>query len=120
MIIPFALVLSAGHPHEAPPKPEGVALGKIQTLGHGVSVRPERIVEDSRCPEEVLCVWAGRLVVEATAMRGFSRKIFEITLGSSTEFANGAVTFTTAPPRKISMKQPDDYVFGFSFIPSTE
>ena len=27
----------------------------------GVSVRPIRVVEDSRCPRDVLCVWAVRL-----------------------------------------------------------
>ena len=31
-----------------------------------VALRPVRILEDSRCPRNVLCVWAGRLRVEFT------------------------------------------------------
>lgn len=31
----------------------------------GITLKPIRIVEDSRCPEGVQCFWEGRLLVEA-------------------------------------------------------
>ncbi len=35
-------------------------LGETARLGE-VAVRPLRVIEDSRCPSDVTCVWAGRL-----------------------------------------------------------
>lgn len=46
---------SGGAAHEA-----SVGLGETARLGR-VTVRPIEVVEDSRCPADVLCVWAGRL-----------------------------------------------------------
>lgn len=36
-------------------------IGETADLGHGLLVRPLEVVEDSRCPGDVDCVWAGRL-----------------------------------------------------------
>lgn len=40
-----------------------VAAGLNQTadLGNGLRVRPLEVLEDSRCPQNARCVWAGRL-----------------------------------------------------------
>lgn len=40
-----------------------VAAGLNQTadLGNGLRVRPLEVIEDSRCPQNARCVWAGRL-----------------------------------------------------------
>lgn len=40
-----------------------VAAGPNQTadLGGGLRVRPLEVIEDSRCPQNARCVWAGRL-----------------------------------------------------------
>lgn len=40
-----------------------VAVGLNQTadLGGGLRVRPLEVLEDSRCPQNARCVWAGRL-----------------------------------------------------------
>lgn len=40
-----------------------VAAGINQTadLGNGLRVRPLEVLEDSRCPQNARCVWAGRL-----------------------------------------------------------
>lgn len=42
-----------------------VAVGLNQTadLGDGLRVRPLEVLEDSRCPQNARCVWAGRLRV---------------------------------------------------------
>jgi hypothetical protein len=39
-------------------------LGETVRLG-GLSVRPIALLEDSRCPSDVQCVWAGRLRLRA-------------------------------------------------------
>ena len=43
---------------------EGVVaagIGEIADLGGGLRVRPLEVLEDSRCPQNARCVWAGRL-----------------------------------------------------------
>ncbi len=44
-----------------------VAAGLNETadLGNGLTVRPLDVIEDSRCPANVDCVWAGRMVLRA-------------------------------------------------------
>ena len=40
-----------------------VGIGETADLGGGLRVRPLEVVEDSRCPQDARCVWAGRLRV---------------------------------------------------------
>lgn len=45
---------------------QGVVAARINTtadLGSGLRVRPLEVLEDSRCPQNARCVWAGRLRV---------------------------------------------------------
>lgn len=51
-------------PDATPPAPSGsaVALGEKVRVGD-VTVTPVAVVEDSRCPINARCIWAGRLVV---------------------------------------------------------
>ena len=51
-------------PDSTPPAPQGtaVALGQRVQVGD-LTVTPTAVVEDSRCPINARCVWAGRLVV---------------------------------------------------------
>jgi hypothetical protein len=44
-------------------EPGVVAAGLNETadLGNGLRVRPLEVLEDSRCPQNARCVWAGRL-----------------------------------------------------------
>jgi hypothetical protein len=37
------------------------AIGQTADLGQGLRVRPLEVLEDSRCPQNARCIWAGRL-----------------------------------------------------------
>ncbi len=76
--------------------PEIVSAGLNETadLGGGLTVRPLQVKEDSRCPGNVTCVWAGRLVLRAN-VSGTER---ELTLGQSLETPQGTVVFAVARP----------------------
>lgn len=37
------------------------SIGEVADLGGGLRVRPLEVIEDSRCPQNARCVWAGRL-----------------------------------------------------------
>jgi len=46
-----------------------IQLGQMATV-NGPLVRAERVIEDSRCPTDVQCVQAGRLIVQVTVFGG--------------------------------------------------
>jgi hypothetical protein len=37
------------------------AINQTADLGNGLRVRPLEVLEDSRCPQNARCIWAGRL-----------------------------------------------------------
>jgi len=94
-----------------------VAAGLNETadLGSGLTVRPLSVIEDSRCPADVECVWAGRLRLRANV----SGQDLEMTLGEPTQTAHGAVTLAVAKPAPFAhwpteeIGPPPAYRFGF-------
>ncbi len=84
-------------------------LNETADLGGGLTVRPIAVIEDSRCPVDVTCVWAGRLRLRAN----ISGSDAELTLGEP----NGAVVLTAVTPAPIahwpSGTSKPAYRFGF-------
>ena len=58
--------------------------------------RPVAIVEDSRCPTHVTCVWRGRLVVDFETN---GRKRFRLEDGKPVAVSGGRLTLVAATPR---------------------
>lgn len=88
-----------------------VGIGETADLGGGLNVRPIEVIEDSRCPADVTCVWAGRLRVRAT-VSGAER---ELTLGEPFATPMGAIVLAVASPGAWSewpVRKPA-YRFGF-------
>jgi len=114
LILPLAL-LTAGATKPNIQTAE-TRLGHTAHLGR-VHVTPLRIVEDSRCPAQVSCVWAGRLRLLARIQTGHSRQNRELTLGTPVEVAGGKLELVTAQPRPSrDGKVPSAaYRFGFRF-----
>jgi hypothetical protein len=72
-----------------------VRLGGTARLG-GVAVRPIAVIEDSRCPSDVHCVWAGRLRLRA-AVSGMGEA--ELILGQPLALpGGGSLTLVAALP----------------------
>ena len=91
-------------------------LGAVGLVG-GLHVRPLAIVEDSRCPINAICVWAGRLVVR-TEIRGESwRETRDLELRKPQPVADGQLTLIEASPSKTADQPIDrrDYRFTFAF-----
>jgi hypothetical protein len=83
----------------------------------GPMIRPVEVIEDSRCPMNARCVWAGRVRLKALWVRPSGNQEIELTLGEPKPLADGAITLTSVRPdnstdRKIS---PRDYRFSISF-----
>jgi hypothetical protein len=112
----FALAACA----TVPPTP-AVPVAKFgETARAGIlSVRPLALLEDSRCPASVQCVWAGqvRIRVEITDMMG--RGMRELTLGQPLQLDGGTVTLVSVEPPKLvpGATDPGAYRFTFRFEP---
>ncbi len=91
-----------------------VGIGETADLGGGLIVRPMDVKEDSRCPADVECVWAGQLLLRAD-VSGVER---EITLGTPLETPQGTVLLAVARPYPFHNWPRDElpippYRFGF-------
>ncbi len=106
--------------------PDGqcVALGQSAKFG-GISVIPREVIEDSRCPAEVQCVWAGRVVVsvelvERGAAAGAGNSILQIDNIEAKAIKGGTLRLTAiTPPSPAPGKSinPKDYRFFFRLDP---
>lgn len=80
----------------------------------GITVRPLAVVEDSRCPASVQCVWAGRVRIRAEVGGEGSR---ELTLGEPAAVSGGTLTLVDVRPGKRTPEAiaPRAYQFTFRF-----
>jgi len=97
--------------------PEGPArIGQTVRVG-GPTVRPLAVIEDSRCPTDVVCVWAGRVIVRAEVGTGQGVREMQIELGQPVHVADGMLTLRQVTPahRSSQVVKPEDYRFTFEF-----
>jgi len=119
LALPAALALSACATTRGAPLPDGsdVALGQ-KAYVDGPLVQPVEVLEDSRCPMNARCVWAGRVRVKMVWIRGNGEKQpFEATLGEPVQLADGQFTLESVRPEKMTNVtiKPSDYRFSFRF-----
>ena len=92
---------------------DGVARARLgETAQAGpITVSPEQLVEDSRCPAGVACVRAGTVRVMVRIDNG----PVELTLDRPLAVAGGTVALVEAYPlpRDKVRRYPDEYRFGF-------
>ncbi|HYC96121.1 MAG TPA: hypothetical protein VEB39_10530 [Sphingomicrobium sp.] len=83
---------------------------------NGLKVRPLRVIEDSRCPINAVCVWAGRLVLRVEIEGGAGADTADLTLGQPLN-VGGTLTLVSAEPSKQAgvAIDPRAYRFTFSF-----
>ncbi|MEO5599015.1 MAG: hypothetical protein ABIQ66_10395 [Novosphingobium sp.] len=98
---------------------DGIArarIGETVTVS-GPQVTPRRMLEDSRCPQGVQCVWAGQVRISATVKTGAGIEPRELTLNQPIRVADGQLTMVEAypAPRKDRTVYPEEYRFGFKF-----
>ncbi|WP_430544099.1 hypothetical protein [Xanthomonas euvesicatoria] len=83
-------------PIEAPAR-----LGEIAAVD-GPKVRPDQVIEDSRCPADVQCIHAGQLIVRTTVLGGGWSQQIDLTLGVPVPVADGTLTLVDATPVPIN------------------
>jgi hypothetical protein len=98
----------------AEPGVVAVRINETADLGDGLRVRPLEVLEDSRCPQNARCVWAGRLRVRV-AVEGVGER--EVILDeAATQTPRGAFALVAVSPGPWTdwpESQRPPYRFGF-------
>jgi hypothetical protein len=93
-----------------------VGIGQTAVVG-GPHVRPDQVIEDSRCPVGVTCVWAGRVVLRATVSGGSWSKPMDLILGVPADVADGKLTLVSVTPARkkgeSARSTPSHFAFKF-------
>lgn len=83
-------------------------------LGGGLVVRPLDVLEDSRCPQNARCIWAGRLRLRVAVEGAGEHEIIDD--GEAVQTARGAFALVAVSPGPWT-EWPEDqrtpYRFGF-------
>lgn len=100
---------------------DGTARARIgQTVNIGdFQLTPLEVLEDSRCPANVQCVWAGRLRLKARLDFGAKAAEQELTLGEEQPAGKGILKLVEAKPHPEQGRTiySEDYRFGFTYTP---
>src|SRR3546814_14750930 len=97
-----------------------VALGERQQVWRDLAVTPLEVIEDSRCPKDVQCVWQGRMMLRAQLDLGHERINVEIDSSKPLRIHGGLLSIAEiAPAAPVQGKPPraKDYLFRFAFAP---
>jgi hypothetical protein len=73
-------------------------IGEIADLGDGLRVRPLEVLEDSRCPQNARCVWAGRLRLRVNVEGVGEREITDDAEGLQTPRGNFVMAAVSPGP----------------------
>lgn len=108
-------------PDMTPPIPSGsaVALGQKVRVGD-VTATPISVVEDSRCPINARCVWAGRLVVrtqiDGTDTDGVRwRDTADMRLGETFGTHGRVIALVSGEPGKTAERETPPEAYRFTY-----
>ncbi len=112
---------------EETPTPSVLPFGKVTLhLGEtavfkGISIRPIAIVEDSRCPMNAKCIWAGTVRVETEIISGLGKSTQVIELGKSvtTEAEEVSLMFVAPDTMAGVPTEPSAYRLTYSVAERT-
>ena len=91
-----------------------VGLGARATL-NGLTVTPHKLIEDSRCPINARCIWAGRLILRTMFSAGGLNETRDFTLGTPQAVPGGSLTLVGAEPGKLAGAEGNPPANRFTF-----
>lgn len=87
-----------------------IGIGETATIDN-VSITPQELVSDSRCPIGVTCIWAGTVEVRTTLATQVAHGEHVLSLGTPQVFGEYLVMLIDAQPRKTeAIISSEDYV----------
>ncbi|GED97666.1 hypothetical protein [Gordonia crocea] len=114
--VPLLVVGCANTAANPVPRAGYAKIGQTVTVG-GARVTPLTVVQDSRCPQDVQCVWPGVVTLSARVNRGSNSETREFVLRRPQRVVGGVLEMVDAQPARVSDRtiRPGDYRFGFRF-----
>ncbi len=101
----------------SPVRSDGIAaIGQPTRVG-ALVVTPQAVVEDSRCPINARCVWAGRLIVKARIDGASWRETVNLTLGEPHTTHGTRLALVSGEPGKMAGSPPSPPASLFGFEP---
>ena len=101
------------------PDGNNVPLGRSAYVD-GPIIRPVKVVEDSRCPMNTRCIWAGTVKIEAIWVRPNGDRTIKLELGKPVPLADGSIEMTDVSPSRMAGEgrelKAEDYRFSFRFM----
>jgi hypothetical protein len=93
-------------------------IGERIAVAAKVHVIPEAVIEDSRCPADVLCVTAGRLVLKVQVHYADGAVPVILTLGAPQAVGPDKLVLETVTPETATTGAilPQDYRFTFTYL----
>jgi hypothetical protein len=93
-----------------------VPLGRAAYVD-GPTIKPIKIIEDSRCPVDAECAWAGRVIIEIIWVKAGKDERLEVISNEAVKLADGSLTLTDVQPGRTTETnlKPKDYRFTFEF-----
>jgi hypothetical protein len=80
-----------------------------------VRIRPIKLLEDSRCPTTVQCVWAGRIVLRVEVEAGAGADTADLPMGVPVGLGGLSLTLFSAEPAKRSLEPIPLSSYRFTF-----
>lgn len=81
-------------------------LNEVASFPNGFSMRPVAVVEDSRCPENARCVWAGQVRVSVRVRSGMGTSNHVLTLGGPSVTTEAEeISLVGVEPGKLAGKE---------------
>ncbi len=85
----------------SPPGNQRVEVGlgeSVELPDMAIGVFFDRVVEDSRCPANVQCIWAGQVVIELTVTEADTRSAVRVSLEPGSGIESPWTTIATSRP----------------------
>ncbi|MFO6447151.1 hypothetical protein ACLBKU_08405 [Erythrobacter sp. NE805] len=109
------IIPDAPMPESLPAPPASpVALGQAVQVG-AVVATPMEVVEDSRCPANARCIWAGRLVVRTRIDGAGWRETGDLALGEPFAVRGVTLALTSGNPAPTTDAKPAPSEYRFTF-----
>ncbi len=86
---------------------------KVSALG--ISITPLEVTDDSRCPQNVQCIWAGTVKLKATLESGMGTAPVTFELGFPISSEAEFVTLVSVTPAPVAGQEKDPSAYRFTF-----
>ena len=117
--IPLALAACVTTAEAPPMSEDGIARAGLNERVYvdGPYVTPLQVLEDSRCPMNARCIWAGRTRISIRIDLGSRSETREIATDAPIQVADGQLSLVEVQPDLMAGEEVDQgkYRFGFRF-----